>query len=67
MPLVPSSKPVLPCSVPANLCEDMIPAILGFSEFVMQDPDIGIEDTDPEDGWTALHMACKRGHEENTG
>ena len=45
----------------------MIPAILGFSEFVMQDPDIGIEDTDPEDGWTALHMACKRGHEENTG
>jgi len=42
-------------------------ALLGDTKTLLsclEDPDIGIEDTDPEDGWTALHMACKRGHEE---
>jgi len=42
-------------------------ALLGDVETALaclDDPDIGVDDTDPEDGWTALHMACKTGHEE---
>jgi len=42
-------------------------ALLGDVESVLScldDIEIDVNDTDPEDGWTALHMACKRGHEE---